>query len=252
MLTKRIIPSLLMRAGRLVKGVGFAAHKDAGNPDTTAKAHDAQGADEMILLDIDAAREGRGPDVNAIRRVATECSMPLTVGGGIRSIDDGRSCMDAGADKLCLTAAALESLDIIDDLAHVFGAQAVVVGIDVIIVDYTPRLYDHRIGKAIAGIDLLDWSAEAIRRGVGEIKLMAVNREGARAGMATDLLKTFMDRFDVPVILEGGAGSLEDLDTAFSAGAGALALGTMLVFSDNNIVKVKRYLAGKGHNVRLG
>lgn len=252
MLTKRIIPSLLLRTGRLVKGVTFAGHKDAGNPDTTAKVHDAQGADEIILLDIDAAREGRGPDANAIRRVARECSMPLTVGGGIRSIDDGRACMDAGADKLCLTAAALDSLGVIGALAHVFGAQAVVAGIDVLTIDGAPRLYDHRTGMAVADVDLLEWTAEAIRSGVGEIKLMAVDREGTRTGMATDLLNTFMERFDVPIILEGGAGSLEDLDAALVAGADALALGTMLVFSDNNIVKVKRYLAGKGHNVRLG
>ncbi len=252
MLTKRIIPSLLLRGGRLVKGITFAGHKDAGNPGTTAKAHDAQGADEMILLDIDAAREGRNPDAAAIHRVARECSMPLTVGGGICGIDGGRACMEAGADKLCLTAAILDDPGVIDGLAHVFGAQAVVAGIDVITAGGAPRLYDHRSGEAIAGVDLLEWTAEAVGRGVGEIKLMAVDREGGRTGMATELLHTFMDRFNVPIILEGGAGSLKDLDAALTAGADALALGAMLVFSDNNIVKIKRYLAGKGHNVRLG
>ena len=250
MLRQRLIPSLLVHEGRLVKGVRYADHRDAGRPNTTARAHDAQGADEIILLDIDASREGRGPDVDAIRLVAAECSAPLTVGGGIRTVEDGRACMGVGADKLCVTTTAMDTPDCIDQLARVFGSQAVVIGVDVLDVDGIPRLFDHRAGAVVKDRDPFTWAAEAIDRGAGEIRLMAVDREGSRSGMATELGRSFVERFAVPIILEGGAGTLEHVSDGLRSGVDAVAVGTMLVFSDNNLVKIRRFLAADGHRMR--
>lgn len=252
MLSRRLIPSLLLSNGRLVKGVRYAAHKDAGRPDTTARAHNAQGADEMILMDIDASRRGRRPDFDAVRAVAAECSMPLTVGGGIRSVEDARDCMAAGADKLCLNTTAIDDPDLITRLARLFGAQAVVLGLDVTRANGRLTLFNHRVGQALTGRDPVAWAKEAVARGAGEIRLMSVDREGTRQGMDLDLMETFMAAVNVPVILEGGAGSLDHLSQALGRGADAVAVGTMLVFSDNNLVKIKRYLAADGHDMRIG
>lgn len=250
MLTQRLIPSLLLKGGRLVKGTRFAGYRDAGLPATTARAHDAQGADELIVLDVDAAKEGRGPDADAIRAVAAECRMPLAVGGGVRSLADARACMAAGADKLSLNTGALDRPALIAELAETFGSQAVVLGIDVAGDAKASRLYDHRMGKADAR-DPLTWAREGVARGAGEVRITAVEREGTRQGMDLDLLRLFREAVDVPVVLEGGAGTLEHVRAAYDAGADGVALGTMLVFSDNNIVKIKRYLAGRGCRVRV-
>ena len=251
MLTRRLIPSLLLRGGRLVKGVRFRDYRDAGQPDTTARAHNAQGADELILLDIDASREGRSTDLETVRKVAAECYMPLTVGGGIRSLDDARACMNAGADKLCVTTTALDEPALITRLARVFGAQAVVLGIDVASDAKTPKLYDHRSERVVPSPHPMDWMRHAVDLGAGEIRLAAVDREGTRSGMDLRLLEGVRNAVNVPVILEGGAGTLDHLGEAMAAGADGVAVGTMLVFSDNNLVKIKRYLAAAGHDMRI-
>jgi cyclase len=248
---KRIIPSLLLRGGRLVKGVTYADHRDAGRPDTTARAHNAQGADELLLIDIDASRERREPDLASVAAVARACFMPLTVGGGIRSVATGQKCLRAGADKICLTTAALDDPGLIGQLARVFGAQAIVVGIDVISTDDGRRLFDHRNGRVVPEIGWQDWLRRAVGEGAGEIRLMAVEREGGRAGLDTELLHDALALVQVPIILEGGAGSLDQVAAAMKAGADAVALGTMLVFSDNNIFKVKSFLKNTGLEVRL-
>jgi imidazole glycerol-phosphate synthase subunit HisF len=248
-LYRRLIPSLLLRRGRLVKGVRYAEHRDAGNPATVTRAHNAQDADELIVLDIDAAREGRGPDMAAIARVADECAMPLTVGGGIRDVADARACMAVGADKLMVTSAALDRPALIGELARVFGSQAVVVGIDVLGGAGEWRLYDHRSGAPAPG-DVAAWIVRVADEGAGEIRLMAVEREGTRTGFDLDLLALAQKVVRLPVVIEGGAGSLEHCDAALAAGADAIALGTMLVFSDYNLVKVARYLASRGHRMR--
>tara|TARA_A100001037_G_scaffold294938_1_gene313421 strand:- start:326 stop:1072 length:747 start_codon:yes stop_codon:yes gene_type:complete len=248
MLTRRLIPSMLLKQGRLVKGVRFRDHRDAGYPPTTARAHSHQGADELILLDIDASKTGQEPDFKTVREVASECSMPVTFGGGVRSIEDARACMDAGIDKICLTTTALDDPALITRLAQIFGSQAVVLGVDV--ADGS-CLYDHRSDSTIADPRPIDWIREGVDRGAGEIRLMAVNREGSRSGMELDLLVEVLDAVSVPVILEGGAGTLEHLEEALHAGADGVAVGTMLVFSDNNLVKVKRHLAGSDCDMRL-
>lgn len=249
MLRQRLIPSLLLKEGRLVKGVAFADWRDAGRPDTTIRAHSAQGADEMLLLDIEASRHGRGPDIANLRAAAKECRVPLTFGGGIRSLDDARACFAAGADKLCLTTTALDQPSLITTLSRIFGSQAIVLGLDVVEVSSGIRLFDFRSRQAIDK-DVFAWIAEGVQRGAGELKVTVVNREGARAGMAIGLVADLLRQVSVPVIVEGGAGSLPDLDEAFAAGVDGVAVGTMLVFSDNNLVKLKRYLAMRGRNVR--
>ena len=251
MLQNRIIPSLLLSGGRLVKGTAFANHRDAGNPPTTLRAYAAQKADEALLIDIDATREGRGPDIAAVRLAARECSMPLTIGGGITSVERAKACLDNGADKICLNAAARNRPALISDCARVFGSQAVVVAVDVTTSGPAPALYDYRAGTADLSVDWLDWIEQVERLGAGEIRLMDVSREGRRPGYNTDLLTQARGRTRLPVILEGGAGKLDDLDAAMAGGADALALGTMLVFSDNNIIQVKRFLKNAGHPIRL-
>ncbi len=248
---KRIIPSLLLRGGRLVKGVNYADHRDAGRPDTTARAHNAQGADELLLIDIDASREKREPDFVSVAAVARACFMPLTVGGNIASVETAQRCMNAGADKICVTTTALDDPGLIGKLAHVFGAQAIVIGIDVTTAAAGRRLYDHRTGKAVPGLVWKEWLKRAVGEGAGEVRLMAVDREGTRTGLDMALLEEASGLVEVPIILEGGAGSLDQVADAMRKGADAVALGTMLVFSDNNIFKVKSFLKNAGLEMRL-
>jgi cyclase len=241
---------LLLRQGRLVKGVSFRDHRDAGGPETTARAHNAQGADEILILDIDASRENRAPDFEALRRVAAECFMPVTFGGGIRSRDGASRAMDNGADKLTVTTTALDNPGLIDDLAKLLGAQAVVLGVDVVRMGDRPKVYDFRTDKLDQRRDVMPWIDEAIDRGAGEIRLMFVDREGGRSGMDLELISEVASRVKVPVIAEGGAGILDHLADALDAGASGVAVGTMLVFSDNNLVKIKRFLRSRGCEMR--
>ena len=251
MLHHRLIPSLLLDGGRLVKGVRYAARRDAGNPKTTARAHNAQGADELILMDVSASRERRDPDFETIAAVAAECFMPLTVGGGIASTEIAQRCMECGADKLCLTTTALDRPELIGELAEILGRQAVMIGIDVTGENDERRMFDHRTGAPAARPDWRAWMREAVERGAGEVRLMAVDREGTRSGMDGELLTEAETLVDVPVILEGGAGNVADIAAAMNQGARAVAVGTMLVFSDNNLIQIKRHLSNHGHEMRL-
>jgi imidazole glycerol-phosphate synthase subunit HisF len=248
---KRIIPSLLLRRGRLVKGVTYGHHRDAGRPETTARAHNAQGADELLLLDIDAGREGREPDFSTVAAVARACLMPLTVGGGIRTLETAHRCMEAGADKICLTSTAMDDPGLIGRIARIFGAQAIVLGVDVITINRRRCLYDHRTHRAVEGIAWDEWLKRGVDEGAGEVRIMAVDREGTRTGLDVALLADAAALVEVPIILEGGAGSLDQVANAMKAGADAVALGTMLVFSDNNIYKVKSFLKNAGLEIRL-
>lgn len=251
MLHNRLIPSLLLEGGRLVKGVAYRDRRDAGNPTTTARVHNAQGADELVLMDIAASRNGVDPDFDTIAAVAEECFMPLTVGGGIASVETARRCMECGADKVCLTMTAYDNPALIGELAEILGRQAVVVGIDVLSEGEERRLYDHRRGGPADRNDWKGWMTEAVSRGAGEIRLMAVDREGRRTGMDTELLVQAESAVDVPVILEGGAGNVADIAAAMAEGASAVAVGTMLVFSDNNLFQIKSHLNNNGHRMRL-
>lgn len=246
----RIIPSLLLRDGRLVKGIRFGEHRDAGAPATTCRAHSAQGADEILLLDIDASRQGRAPDFSALALVSREIQIPLTFGGGLNSIDLIHQAIEGGADKVCLTTVALDNPDLIDQAAHRFGAQAVVVGIDVRRNGGEASLYDHRCAKTLAERDLDHWVDEIIARGAGEIRLCAVDLEGTREGLDIELYHRVSSRTNVPLILEGGAGDLPQVVAAMKAGVDSIGLGTLLVFSDNNLVKIRRFLGAAHLKVR--
>lgn len=233
-----------------MKGVRFAGHRDAGAPATTARAHSAQGADEVALLDIDASREGREPDFAALAEVARETQVPLTYGGGVTSVEVVQRCFEHGADKVCLTGTALDRPELLGDIARRYGEQAVVVGIDVIGEAGRWRLYDHRSGRPLANPGLREWARTAVESGAGEIRLVSVEREGSRAGLDVDLWNEVRPHVPVPLILEGGAGTLQQLAEAMKQGVDSVGLGTMLVFSDNNLVKVRRYLGGAGIDVR--
>jgi len=215
----RIIPSLLLLNGRLVKGRYGKDYRDAGHPVTTVRSLCAQGADEILLLDI--AEDA--PHWDVLEAVADECTVPLTFGGGIRTSEDARSAFQAGADKIFINSARH---GFIRDLVGKCGRQAVVAGIDV---------EDHAESIAECG-------------GAGELRALSMLREGSRSGFDLRLIRQSLD---TPLILEGGAGKLQHIADAFRAGASAVALGTMLVFGDNNIVKIKRYLAKEGFPVRL-
>ncbi len=251
MLFQRLIPSLLLMGKRLVKGVRFADYRDAGNPATTARAHNHQSADELFVCDIEASRLGRGPDLEVIGKIADECFMPLTVGGGIHSLDVAGACMETGADKLCLTGTALDRPELIEELAACYGTQAVVVGIDVVARPQGGwQLYDYRTAQTIADRDPFAWAKEVAARGAGEIRLMAVDREGTRTGYDLGLYEKMRQTVALPIVLEGGAGSLNDIEAAFRAGVDGIAVGAMLVFADHNLVKIKQHLVTRECNVR--
>ncbi len=248
--TNRIIPSLLLRGGRLVKGVRFADHVDAGAPATTCRAHSAQGADELLLLDIDASRTNRPPDFAALAGVAAEIQVPLTFGGGLVDIGLIRRALEMGADKICLTTSAIDRPGLIAEAARLCGVQAVVVGIDVTMHAGNPMLFDHRTGRAIAAPTLDSWVSQAIDHGAGEIRLCAVDREGTRTGLDVALFARVRNLVNVPIILEGGAGSLSDVADAMKQGADSVGLGTLLVFSDNKLETGRRFLGERGLRVR--
>lgn len=250
MLRQRLIASLLLQNGRLVKGEAYANHRDAGLPHTTARAHNAQGIDEIILLDIDAARSRRAPDYDALEKVAANCRAPLTFGGGIDNVETARQCMRHGADKVMLTSTALDQPSLITKLSRVFGTQAIVLGIDLAEESGQVRLYDHIEGRTSTLRSPLEWAEVGVRLGAGEIRVMRVDREGKRNGLDLSIVGAMQERLSVPILIEGGAGDLEHVDAAFATGANGVCLGTMLVFSDNNIVKIKRFLADRQRNIR--
>lgn len=251
MLFQRLIPSLLLKKGRLVKGKRYSKYRDAGNPRTTARAHNHQGADELIVVDVEASKENRAPDINTIRDIAEECFMPLCVGGGIRDSATAHACMEAGADKLCLTTTALENPRLVSTLAHRFGSQAIVVGIDVTYdKDGVPRLFDHRHHDMLPNSSPLKYAKQVIELGAGELRLMSVDREGSLAGYDIPLYQQVRELVDVPIILEGGAGSLDHLQEAFEAKVDGIATGAMLVFSDANLVKIKKHMITNRCNIR--
>lgn len=248
---KRLIPSILISDGRLVKGTRYRGFKDAGGPATTARAHNHQGADELVVCDITASRKECEPDYETIAKVAAESFMPLTVFGGINNLERAARMMEIGADKLGLTSTALDNPDLIQDLAYLYGTQAVVIGIDAVKDENGYRLYNYRNDHIIRERDLMDWVQEVVDRGCGEIRIMAVDREGGLEGLDLDLYEQIAAKVNIPLILEGGAGSLEHIEQAYKAGVEAVAVGAMLVFSDANLVKIKQHMRTRGIDIRF-
>ena len=256
MLAKRIVPCLDVKDGRVVKGVRFLDLRDAGDPVEAALAYDAQGADELVFLDITASHEARDIMLDVVRRTAEGIYMPLTVGGGIRSVDDVRRLLRAGADKVSLNTAALERPAVIREAVERFGSQCIVVAIDARRepgrADEPSRwgVYTHG-GRRPAGRDALEWAREVVALGAGEILLTSMDRDGTKDGYDLELTRGVSQSVSVPVIASGGAGSLEHLYEGLVDGCADAALAASIFhFGTHTIAEAKAYLRGRGVEVR--
>ena len=251
MLAKRVIPCLDVKDGRVVKGVQFVNLRDAGDPVEAAIAYDAQGADELVFLDITASHEDRDIMLEVVARTAEGIYMPLTVGGGIRSIDDVRTLLRAGADKVSLNTAALQRPELIREAAERFGSQCIVVAIDARIRDGGWEVYTHG-GRRPTGRDALEWAREATRLGAGEILLTSMDRDGTKDGYDLELTRAIATGVDVPVIASGGAGSLEHLwEGLVEGGADAVLAASIFHFGIHTIAEAKAALRERGVAVRI-
>jgi cyclase len=247
----RLIPSLLLLNGRCVKGVRFADFRDVGHPITAARVYDAQGADELLFLDITASVENRSTLFEVVARAAEECFMPLTVGGGIRSLADIRTLLRSGADKVSINTAAAERPVFIREAAETFGRQCVMVSIDCRRRDDGRYEVMTRRGQEATGRDPLAWAQEAEAHGAGEILLTAVDREGTRQGYDLELTRAVVKGVRVPVIAAGGAGSLQHLvDGVAVGGASAVSAASLFHFTDQSVIKAKAYMRNAGLDVR--
>lgn len=251
MLAKRIIPCLDVTGGRVVKGTRFVDLRDAGDPVECASAYDAQGADELVFLDITASSDGRQTMVDVVRRTAERCFMPLTVGGGIRAVEDFRSMLLAGADKVSVNTSAVQNPRLIAEAANICGSQCVVVAID------AKRsgpgrwiVYTHG-GRTATDIDAVAWACEAARLGAGELLLTSMDADGTRDGYDIDLTAAVSSAVPIPVIASGGAGNLGHLADVLGRGkADAVLAASIFHFGTFRIAEAKAYLASCGIPVR--
>jgi imidazole glycerol-phosphate synthase subunit HisF len=251
MLAKRVIPCLDVKDGRVVKGVQFVNLRDAGDPVEAAIAYDAQGADELVFLDITASHENRDIMLDVVARTAEGIYMPLTVGGGIRSIDDVRTLLRAGADKVSLNTAALQRPELIREAAERFGSQCIVVAIDAHTREGGWEVYTHG-GRRPTGRDALEWAREATRLGAGEILLTSMDRDGTKDGYDLELTRAISTGVDVPVIASGGAGSLDHLwEGLVEGGADAALAASIFHFGIHTIAEAKAALRERGVAVRI-
>ena len=251
MLKVRIIPCLDVKDGRVVKGVNFVALRDAGDPVEQARAYDEAGADELMFLDIAASHEGRRPIHEVIARTADVCFMPLSVGGGVRSVADARALLKSGADKVSVNTAAVENPDLIAACADAFGAQCMVAAIDVKAVgDGRWEVFTYG-GRKATGIDALDYVRTVVEKGAGEILLTSMDRDGAKSGYDIPLLRAVSDAAPIPVIASGGAGRASDLvDAVEHGGADAVLAASIFHFGEVTIGEAKAALAAAGAPVR--
>ncbi len=257
MLAKRVIPCLDVRDGRVVKGVRFVDLRDAGDPVEAAQAYDAQGADELVFLDITASHEGRAIMLEVVRRTAEGIYMPLTVGGGVGSLDDIRTLLRAGADKVSLNTAALARPELVREAARAFGSQCIVVAIDAKreadAADGGTRwgVYTHG-GRRAAGRDAVLWAREVDALGAGEILVTSMDRDGTGDGYDLDLTRAVSEAVCVPVIASGGAGTLEHLHQAVTAGkSDAVLVASIFHFGQHTVGEAKAYLRERGVPVRI-
>jgi cyclase len=251
MLTRRIIACLDVRDGRVVKGVHFEELRNAGDPATLARRYAAEGIDEVVVLDITATLEGRGALLETIRAVSRELFVPLAVGGGIRSCDDARAAVEAGADKVTINSAALADPALITRLAGLYGSQAVVIAIDAKKVGERFQVFS-RSGTTPATCDAVSWAREAESRGAGEILLTSIDRDGTRTGFDCELTAEVSASVGIPVIASGGAGTAEHLAEVLSSGRADAALAaSVLHYSTCTVTELKEFLAHRGIPVRL-
>lgn len=252
MLKSRLIPCLDVKDGRVVKGVNFVALRDAGDPVSCAAAYDAAGADELCFLDISATHEGRSILLDVVRRTAEACFMPLTVGGGVRTLDDIRNLLRAGADKVSINTQAVKQREFVREAAEKFGTQCVVVAIDAKRV--TPdrwEIFTHG-GRTATGIDALDFAREVTQLGAGELLLTSMDRDGTREGFDITLTRMIADAVSIPVIASGGVGNLDHLVAGIREGhADAVLAASIFHFGDYSIGEAKAYMAKQGIQVRM-
>lgn len=255
MLTKRIIPCLDVKNGRVVKGESFGQLRDAGDPVELASFYYKEGADELVFLDITATPEGRDIMIDTVERISQEVFIPLTVGGGLRSISDIRRALIAGADKVSVNTAAVLYPSLIREGADKFGSQCIVVAIDAKRVESSkePRweVYIYS-GQKPTGIDTLTWAKQAVEAGAGELLLTSIDADGHRAGYDIELTSAVSEAVTVPVIASGGAGTLEDLYQALVSGeADAVLAASIFHYGTYSIAETKRYLAKRGIPIRI-
>ncbi|WP_042350733.1 imidazole glycerol phosphate synthase subunit HisF [Bacillus massiliigorillae] len=252
MITKRIIPCLDVKEGRVVKGIQFVSLRDAGDPVELAKFYDQEGADELVFLDISASHEGRKTMVQVVQDVASQLAIPFTVGGGINSLEDMKRILRAGADKVSLNTAAVENPSLINEGSQYFGAQCIVVAIDAKYDESTGswKVYTHG-GRRETERDVIEWAKEVVERGAGEILLTSMNCDGEKAGFDLALTSAVSSAVSVPVIASGGAGNAEHFKEAFNEGKADAALAASIFhYKETSVKEVKAYLQQEGVNVR--
>jgi cyclase len=249
---KRVIPCLDVDAGRVVKGTNFVDLRDAGDPVELAARYDAEGADEVVFLDITATSGKRDTIVELARRTADDVFVPFTIGGGIRSASDAQGVLDAGADKVSVNSAAVARPDLVDELADVFGVQCVVLAIDAKARGASDGWEVFVAGgRTPTGRDVVQWAREGVARGAGEILLTSMDRDGTEHGYDLSLTAAVAAAVDVPVIASGGAGGLEHLAEALRAGADAALAASIFHYGQHTVGEAKRYLADAGIPVRV-
>jgi len=251
-LAKRIIPCLDVKEGRVVKGINFVELRDAGDPVENALVYDEQGADELVFLDITASYEKRGIMIDVVRRTAEKSFMPLTVGGGVRTVEDINALLLAGADKVSINTAAVRNKHLVRAAAERFGSQCVVVAIDAKRNSNDSWNVYVEGGRKDAGLDAIEWAKEVEALGAGEILLTSMDKDGTKAGFDCELTKAVSEAVNIPVIASGGAGSLEDFYDAFVVGKADAALAASLFhYKELTVGEVKEYLKERGITVRL-
>ena len=254
-LAKRIIPCLDVDNGRVVKGVNFVDIRDAGDPVEIAMRYNEQGADEVCFLDITASHEGRDTTVHTVEQIAEQVFIPLTVGGGIRSVEDIRTMLNAGADKVSINTAAIHNPELVRESARRFGSQCIVVAIDakrVGDVDGQPRweIFTHG-GRKPTGIDAVAWAVRMAELGAGEILLTSMDRDGTRNGFELGVTRAITDAVEIPVIASGGVGTLDHLvDGIIKGGADAVLAASIFHFGEYTVPQAKAYMAARGIEVR--
>ena len=251
MLKNRIIPCLDVKNGRVVKGVNFIDLKDAGDPVEQAKFYDDSGADELCFLDITASHENRGTILGVVERTAEQCFIPLTVGGGIRSLEDIRSLLAAGADKISINTAAVKNPGLVESAAKKFGSQCIVVALDARRTNNSYEIFTHG-GRNQTGIDALDWAQQMESLGAGELLLTSMDRDGTQKGFDLELTQMIADAVKIPLIASGGVGKLQHLVDGVKVGhASAVLAASIFHFGTYSIEEAKSYMKSKGIAIRL-
>lgn len=254
MLTKRIIPCLDIRGGRVVKGIQFGNIRDAGDPAERAALYEDQGADEIVILDISASDEERRACASTVAAVRARLSIPLTVGGGVRTVEDARMLLGEGADKVAVNSAAVRNRSLLEELAKQFGSQCTILALDARGSHLMTSRYEVVIssGKEPTGLDAVEWAQDAAALGVGEIVLTSFDRDGTGSGYDLPLLSAISEAVSVPVIASGGAGTVDDMVDAFATGVDAVLAASIFHYDRSTVGEVKRALADRGITIRLG